>query len=71
MFNSIILSGSLFGSVYLFSKSLETINMSQLENRKIPKHLILINNLTFVLSGSIFMYFTYTYAKTSSLTLLF
>ncbi len=71
MYNSIILSGSLFGSVYLFSKSLETINMSQLENKKIPKKLILINNLTFVLSGSIFIYFTYTYAKTSSLSLLF
>lgn len=71
MYNSIILSGSLFGSIYLFSKSLETINMLQLEDKKIPKQLILINNLPFLLSGSILIYFTYTYAKTSSLPLIF
>jgi hypothetical protein len=71
MFKPIILSGTLFGSIFLFSKSLETINISQIENRKIPNQLILLNNLTFVLSGSIFIYFTCTYVKTSSLSLLF
>ena len=71
MFKPIILSGSLFGALFLFSKSLETINILQIENRKIPSQLILLNRLTFLLSGSIFIYFTCTYAKTSSLTLLF
>ncbi len=55
MFKPIILSGTLFGSIFLFSKSLETINISQIENRKIPNQLILLNNLTFVLSGSAFI----------------
>ncbi len=50
MYNSIILSSCLFGSVYLFSKSLELINKSILENKKIPYKLIII---TFVLSGYI------------------
>ena len=56
MYNSIILSCCLFGSVFLFSKSLELINMSLLENKKIPHKLILINGLTFVTSGSIIIY---------------
>jgi hypothetical protein len=56
MYNSIILTSSLFGSVYLYSKSLELINKSLLENKKISHKLILINGLTFVLSGSIIIY---------------
>ncbi len=54
MYNSIILSSSLFGSVYLFSKSLELINKSLLEKKKIPYQLIFINGFTFIISGSIF-----------------
>ena len=57
MSNSIILS-SLFGSVYLMSVSLGLINMSLLENKKIPRELIIINGLTFVVSSSIFIGFT-------------
>ena len=56
MYNSIILSSCLFGSVYLFSKSLELINRSLLENKKMPPKLIIINGLTFMLSGSIIIY---------------
>jgi len=55
MHNSIILSSCLFGSVFLFSQSLHLINMSFLENKKIPRELILINGLTFVVSGTIFI----------------
>ena len=56
MYNSIILSSCLFGSVYIFSKSLESINKSFLENKKIPNKLIIINSLTFLVSGSIVVY---------------
>jgi hypothetical protein len=52
---SIILFSSLFGSVYLMSISLELINRLHLENNKIPRKLIIINHLTFVISTSIFI----------------
>ncbi len=55
MYNSIILSSSLFGSIYLFSKSLELINKSLLEKKTIPYQLIFINGFTFIISGSIFL----------------
>jgi len=55
MSNSIILISSLFGSVYLMSISLNLINRSFLENKKIPRELIIINGLTFVVSSSIFI----------------
>jgi len=55
MFNSIILCSSLFGSVYLMSISLGFINRRLLENKKIPRELIIINGLTFVVSTSIFI----------------
>jgi hypothetical protein len=64
MYKSIILSSCLFGSfssslfcsVYLCAKSLELINRSLLENKKIPNKLFIINGLTFVISGSIYVY---------------
>lgn len=56
MNNAIILSSCLFGSVYIFSLSLGLINMSMLENKKIPTKLIWLNGLTFVISGSLFAY---------------
>ncbi len=56
MYNSIILSSCLFGSMYIFSKSLESINTSFLENKKIPNKLIIINSLTCIISGSVFLY---------------
>ncbi len=56
MHNTIILSSCLFGSVYLSSESLKLINNIFLKNKKIPYTLIVINGLTFLLSGSIFLY---------------
>lgn len=62
MYNPIILSSCLFGSVYLFSKSLETINKSILKNYKIPYNLIVIHSFIFVMSGSIILYsFVYSF----------
>ena len=59
MYNSIILSSFLFGSVYLFSKSLEQINHILLEEHKGDnkhiKKLIIINSLTCIISGSLFI----------------
>ncbi len=54
MYKSIILSSCLFGSFYIFAKSLELINISYLENKKISNKLI-INGLTFIFSGSVFL----------------
>lgn len=56
MYKSIVLSSCLFGSVYLCCISLSLINITLLENKKIPNKLILINGLTFMVSGSIFIY---------------
>lgn len=59
MYDSIIISSCLFGSVYLFSKSIELINKSYLENNKIPYKLMAINGFTFLFSGSIVLYSFY------------
>lgn len=56
MYNSIILSSCLFGSVYIFSTSLQAINRSFLENKKIQNNLIIINGLTLIISGFVFLY---------------
>lgn len=56
MYNSIILSSCMFGSIYLLSQSLEFINRSQLENKQLSYKLILINGLTVILSGSVIIY---------------
>ena len=56
MYESIILFSNLFGSFYLFSTSLVLINKSLLENKKIPNTLIIINGLTFIVSGSMVVY---------------
>lgn len=58
MYKYIILSSSLFGSVYLFSTSLKLINRAFLENKKMPNELILINSLTLMMSSTIFLYST-------------
>ena len=55
MSNYIILFSSLFGSVYLMSVSLGLINKSLLENKKIPRGLIIINGLIFAVSTFIFL----------------
>ena len=55
MYNFIIISYCLFGSVYIFSKSLNQLNESLLE-KKLNHKLFIINGLTFIISGSIFIY---------------
>lgn len=55
MTNSVILFSSLFGSVYLLSTSLRCINKLMIKNERPPTGLIIINGLTFVASGYIFI----------------
>jgi hypothetical protein len=67
MYNSIILSSSIFGSIILFSTSLVLINNSLLENKPIPKKVHLINGLTFIISGSILIHsFSWTHFNLNS-----
>ncbi len=54
--NSIILSSFLFGSVYLCSTTLTLINMTYIENIKIPNGLIVLNGFTFIMTGSLVIY---------------
>jgi hypothetical protein len=54
--NSIILSAGLFGSVYLCSTTLTLINMAHIENKKMPNKLIVLNGLTFIMTGSLVIY---------------
>lgn len=56
MYKSIILSSCLLGSFYLCSTSLLLINRSLLENKKLPTKLIILNSLTFLVSGYIVVY---------------
>ena len=56
MSNSIILSHILFGSVFLFSKSLELLNRTMVDNKKTQWKLFLINGFIFVASGTILLY---------------
>ena len=67
MYNSIILSSCLFGSVYLCSVSLVLINMSLLENKKLSSKLVIINGFTFIASGSLFIY-SFRLLKSSDFT---
>lgn len=55
MYKNIIISSCLFGSLYIFSKSLELINKSYIQDKKSTNLLIAINGLTFIVSGSIFI----------------
>jgi hypothetical protein len=56
MYKSIILSSCLFGSFYLCSTSLLFINKSLLENKKLPNELMIMNGLTFLMSGFMVVY---------------
>lgn len=69
---TIILSGSIFGSVILFSNSLYCLNdiILQRNNYSQKKYdenevnkLIVINGITMLFSGSTFAYFTYIGSK--------
>jgi hypothetical protein len=54
--NSIILSAGLFGSAYLCSTTLTLINMTYIENIKIPNGLVVLNGFTFIMTGSLVIY---------------
>lgn len=54
--NSIILSAGLFGSIYLCSTTLELINTTYIENKKMPNDLIILNGFTFIMTGSLVIY---------------
>jgi hypothetical protein len=56
MSNHIILSTCLLGSVFICATSITMINVTYLENKKIPRFLIIINGLTFIISGFIFLF---------------
>ncbi len=68
MYNSIVLASSLFGSVYLFSTSLLSINTSLLENKKMSNNFILINGLILAISGSIIVATLFSLLKLSPLS---
>ena len=68
----VILSGSIFGSIYLFSTSLNCLNDVLLRrnnfNREIYNEnevnkIIVINSVTMLFSGGLFGYFTYIATK--------
>jgi hypothetical protein len=48
--NNIILGTSLFGSSYLFAKSIQIINDSHLQNKDVVHELYIINILTIILT---------------------
>ena len=56
MYNNIIISSCIFGSVYIFSNSLKLINNNFLKNKKNSFMLIVINGLTITICSSIFIY---------------
>jgi hypothetical protein len=56
VYNSIILTSCLFGSVYIYSTSLKLINRSSLVNKYLIHKLLILNGLTCIISGSIILY---------------
>ena len=70
---TLILSGTIFGSVFLFSTSLYCVNDMLLRrndnyNRrklviKIINKVLIVNGLTMLFSGTLFGYFTYNAIK--------
>ena len=55
IYDSIVISSCLFGSVYLFSNSLKLINESALSNKN-GSTMNVINGFTLIVSGSMFIY---------------
>ena len=56
MKNIIITSFCLFGSIYTFNLSLMLINRSLLHDKPVPINLHILNGMTLVISGTIFVY---------------
>ena len=64
MENTIIMTSCLFGSVYIFAKSLELLNQSIIINYNYPV-LYYLNGISLVLSGSIIRgFYIHLLAKT-------
>ncbi len=61
-YNQIILTGTIFGSIYLFSTSLKNIN-GMVENNKINKNLILLNGFICGYFGITYLYLITRYLK--------
>jgi hypothetical protein len=66
----VIISGTMFGSVYLFSTSLYNLNQICIQgdscknlNDNSLKTLLIINGCTMLFSGLAFSYFTYVVTK--------
>jgi hypothetical protein len=60
MYNHIILSSFLFGSIFLFSTSLTLTNMALLKDKKIPNEVFVLNVLTMIVSGSMIVYYNFS-----------
>jgi predicted alpha/beta superfamily hydrolase len=58
--NHIILSSSLFGSIFLFSTSLILTNRALLEDKKVSNGVFIINGLTMLASGSMIVAYNYS-----------
>ena len=63
--NPIIISSSLFGSIFLFSTSLILTNRALLEDKKVPNGVFIINGLTMLVSGSIIVAYNYSLLNSS------
>lgn len=55
IYDSIVISSCLFGSVYLFAHSLKLMNESALSSKNVST-LNVINGFTLVISGATFIY---------------
>ena len=58
IYNYIILSGCLFGSIYIFGTTLKLINNSTNNNMSVSRTL---NCLSLIISGGIFIYIVFIY----------
>jgi NADH:ubiquinone oxidoreductase subunit 6 (subunit J) len=54
--DTIILTAALFGSVYIFSATLVCVNINTIKNQNKNYALNILNGVTLVASGSMFMY---------------
>jgi hypothetical protein len=57
--NFIVTFFCLFGSIYTFNSTLMLINYSLLQDKKVPIKLNIINGMTLVISGSIYIYIVF------------
>jgi hypothetical protein len=56
MYNLIILSSGLFGSFYIYSKTLELIHKTISERKKVSNILFAINVITIMMTNTILLY---------------